>query len=120
MARYKLLAGGHTDDNGVTYHARDPKRNIITTDKDLVKKFGIKFRKLSDRKEEDQVDATAVEGPGALRSADMDLIRANYEAMTKDELLKHAEAEEMDLQGAKNKSDVIAAMMLHEEGAAAK
>lgn len=112
--RFKLMAGGHTDENGKSYHAKDPGRNIIKTDLDLVKKFGDKFKKLSDSgKDDDGEDDSRVEG--TIKKLDLDVLRANYEAMTVDELKKFADAEEIDLDGATKKADIVAAIMLHEE-----
>lgn len=114
MPRYRVLVGGHQDENG-NYHARhaDPKRRYVTTDKDLVKMFGAnKFRKVDDAEDEEEADADADKEAPVVGS----VTGSELEAMSAKELKKFAEELEIPVDGVTKKEDLIHRIKTYESG----
>ena len=110
LRKFRVVRGKHHE-GGVTYSA-NTKKNIVESISDLNKyNFGpssIKFVEIKDG-DPQEVVATAEPSPQEDSSDDF----ANY---TVDELKSYAEDNEIDLDGATKKADILAAIELHLEG----
>ena len=120
MNRYRLLVGTHIENNTVmekdpstgfmspvcrptVFNAKDPKRRIVESDKDLVAKFGReKFRKLGPVGVVDE-DEEVLDEPGTANVRGRDTL----ESMSKKELREMANAEEIELGTNDSKDEMI-------------
>lgn len=111
MNRYRLLVGGHSDENG-TYHAqhKDVSKRYVRTELDLVKKFGReKFRQVDDQEAEAEIAEVEENGEGVHTNEEL-------ENMSAKELKKYAETLEIPVDGLNRKEDLIRAIKSAESG----